>query len=296
MRTTSEPGAILRLGEVSPEDEREASLPPEPGDDVYARATRPVGADVFARATLPNPAVREAHASVPDPADRHQRPTVPGGVQPVLRPTVPGGAAPMLRPTVPGVYPDAASEAALREAHPRRTAVEIRRPPSERPARPTEPIAGTFMPAAPLPFAPSPEPSRTSLSPVATSGSRPNWSATSGDALPAVSRRKPTVAVLAVGVAIAVGCVAALIGRAVHRPEASAAQPAPIVVVAPPPAEPAAAPEPTEAPRAEATPPATASPIAPRAKPKQASPIAPKPAATASAPRAPHRPFDVDGN
>jgi hypothetical protein len=191
------------------------------------------------------------------------------------------------------VYPDAAGEAALRDAHQRRTAVEIRRMPSDRPARPTQPIAGTFVPAAPLPFAPAAEPvSRTSLSPVATSGSLPRWSATSGDALPAASRRRAHVAVMAVGVAIAVGCVAALAGRAAHRTEASAAPPA-VVVVAPPPA----APEPAEAaPSADATPPAAAATTGPRAKAKQESKAAPKAAPTASAPRAPHRPFDVDAD
>ena len=294
MRNHVERGETVRRDEPSLSDEREASLPPEPEGDIFARATRPGGEDVFARVTRPVGDDVFARATALIPARREARPAV---------------SHPSSRPTVPGAYPDAASEAALGVVHARATVEAIRRPPSERPARPTEPLARTFTPAAPLPFLPSPilpparepaapilPPAPTSLSPVSTSHSGP-WSVTSSGALPAVSRRRPHLAIAAVGVAIAIGGAAAMIGRAWHRPEASAAQPPVIVAVVTATAAPAA-PAPTEpaeaAPRVEPAPPAHL-PTAP-AKVKPAATTAPRAKATASPARAPHRPFDVESD
>ena len=309
MRNHVEPGETGCGDEPSVSDEREASLPPQPEDDVFARATRPGGDDVFARVTRPVGDDVFARATALIPARREAQPRA---------------SHPSSRPTAPGVYPDAASEAALGDAHARATVEAIRRPPSERPARPTEPLARTFTPAAPLPFLPSPilpparepastalplarepastalpasttlPPAPTSLSPVSTSHSGP-WSVTSSGALPAVSRRRPHLALAAIGVAIVIGGAAAWIGRALHRPEASAAERPVIVAVVTATATPAA-PEPTEpaepAPHVEPTPPARASIAPAKAKPT----AAPRARATASPARAPHRPFDVESD
>lgn len=284
MRNHVEPGGTRCRDEPSLSDEREASLPPQPEDDVFARVTRPVGEDVFARVTRPVGEHVSARATALIPARRDAQPRA---------------SHPSSRPTAPGVYPDAASEAALGDVHARATVEAIRRPPSERPARPTEPLARTFTPAAPLPFVASAKPSRTSLSAVSTSASGPRWSVTSSGALPALSRHRSHLAMAAVGVAVLIGGAAAWIGRAWHRPEASAAQPPVIVAVVTATATAApAAPEPTEpaepAPRVEPAP-AARLPIAP-AKAKPAATTAPRARATASPARAPHRPFDVESD
>lgn len=255
MRIPSRPGARAPRGDEMSDDPREASLPPAPSADAYARVT------------------------------------------------VPGGAELYVRPTLPGVYPALAEEQARAERErptvaPAVAVVKLR---SERPARPTAPMPAAFTPSSALPFAarglppppsprvPPPPPSNpesagdiSSLAPLTQSAR--NLPAV---APPAARSGSFAVPAVAVGVAIALGFAAAMIGRGMRRDVATAAPPPPVVVVAAPLP---AAPEP-EAPAAAS---AVAADEAPSARPARAAKPAPAKPAASSVPRAKNRHFEVE--
>jgi hypothetical protein len=267
MRTPFQPGAMFRQGDASPDELRDADLPPPPSADAFVRPTRPGGADLYVRPTVPGvyPGVAREQA-LHAVFERETAVEVPRAAAPrSARPT-----EPMAAPFTPVAALPFAARAAL--------------------------------PPAPIPPAPVsvPDASSTSLTPHSTSASRSRWSATSGSALPAVAPRRPYLLALGVVVSIAVGCLVAVIGRHVQPAPVTAVAPPTVTVTAPPSALPEA-PAATPAPETAPAPTTAATPTAPRGKvkPKAPAPLgeAPaRPAKPASPAKAPHRPFEVESD